>query len=346
MIKQTQKSGDQSENISAGRDVVKVGLSLEEARTVAIGVYNENIYKLVGIAQDIIESRVHDFTEKALNSIISENPENLVSLCDPDFQSAFYEAQKTYVKSGNESLEQNLLILLKDRSNKTNTDFHRIVLNESINTVSKLTDRQLNILSIVYFFDFAKMNIPINFDIFCHELEKIVLPLTSNIIVNRNDFLHFEYTGCGSRNQSRYNLLSLIIESYRGLFLKGVERRHQNDISYLEENNLIIPCINNPELIQINALSLANLNTKLEGLPFSENQKQAARNFFNNTHQIDLQEIKNRIISIKPFMLKVFDLYEQLELNQLFLTSIGISLAASNIERLSGVKTNLEKVLQ
>jgi hypothetical protein len=145
--KQIQKSGDSSLNIQA--EQINIGLSLEDVRTIAQDVYDANFYRLSGVAKEIAKDRAENILNKFLIELKDKNPEGFNMAQDPDFQSALFNVQKEYAKTGDDELGDILVDILIARTKETTRNIKQIVLNECIETAPKLTKNQYATLSII-----------------------------------------------------------------------------------------------------------------------------------------------------------------------------------------------------
>src|ERR1700733_3297255 len=157
---QEQSATEGSTAVQAGGDVTitHVGLSYSEAREMMLHVFQDNFYKLAGIARDTAKARAEEVTEKFLAKLQQENPAGLSKATAPDFQYAVYTVQKEYARSGDRDLGDLLVDLLVDRSKQQQRNILQLVLNESLATAPKLTDDQLAVLAVVFLFRYTKKN--------------------------------------------------------------------------------------------------------------------------------------------------------------------------------------------
>ncbi len=102
--KQSQKSGDSSQNIQAGRDITIDGLSYSETRQVAMDVYKANFLELRDEAAAIAYERAERFVESFLQKMAQEGQKEIPEGKNPDFQAAFYQAHKEYARTGDQDL--------------------------------------------------------------------------------------------------------------------------------------------------------------------------------------------------------------------------------------------------
>lgn len=85
-IKQSQRAGDHSRNLQA-QTINITGITVSEARQLALDVFKANALELAGIARDLFESRGREFVDRYLEELQRRRPEAISALQDPDMQS-------------------------------------------------------------------------------------------------------------------------------------------------------------------------------------------------------------------------------------------------------------------
>src|ERR1035441_3087326 len=63
-LKQTQEAGELSTAMQAGRDINITGITMTEARQIALDVFKANALELAGIARELFEARAQKFIEQ------------------------------------------------------------------------------------------------------------------------------------------------------------------------------------------------------------------------------------------------------------------------------------------
>ncbi len=146
--KRTQRSGDNSTNIQA--EIVQVGISYSEARTIAEDVYRQNALSLARDAADIAEARVSRLHDRFLEKLRTSKSEAPAELSSPDFQYALFEAQKAYAKVGGQESLEILTDLLVKRSSESGESTLQITLNESIQIVGRLNQQHIAAITLSF----------------------------------------------------------------------------------------------------------------------------------------------------------------------------------------------------
>lgn len=337
-MSQTQKTGDNCENLQVGNDInVYNGVSYSDARQIALDVFNANFIKLIGEARNVAEERANIITQSFLEKLMRENPAGLASAKDPDFQNSLFTAQKEFAKCGNSDMGGILVDLLIDRSRESSRDLKQIVLNEAIQTVAKLTENQIAILSVVFALKYT-VNHTINSLINLGDyLDKYVLPQMKLITDSQAAYEHLEYASCGIIQVTSVGLSKIWETYYTGLFLKGFELDEidKERLSYETQSKYIMQCLNDASKYQVNAISLENLNKGLTAESILENEAKYIIELFEK-NKMSSDEIKAKVIEIRPYMADLYSIWENSLMKNFQLTSVGKAIGHANLRRYLG----------
>ena len=334
--------GDNTTNIQAEKVDIVQGLTYEQTKQVAADVFKANFYELAGEASSIAKLRAEQITEDFLSKLQVENPKGFHKAEDPDFQYALFTVQREYARNGDEDLGGLLVDLLVDRSKQDKRDILQIVLNESLSIAPKLTTDQLSALAVAFLFKYSVNNNVRNHDSMGNYLDKHLAPFVIDIPTNSTSYQHLEYAGCGTVSMGEVSLEHIFATSYQGLFSQGFEisRIEKLDLSAENYSRFFIQCLNNPDKLQVNAISKDTLKKRLANSSVSENDKRKISSLFDTANMNDRQ-IKEKCIEIRPYMEQVFDSWSNSELKNFSLTSVGIAIGHANIKRIVGGFTNL-----
>ncbi len=346
--KQIQKSGDKSQLIQAGGDV-HVGITYEDARQIALDVFKDNFLKLKGEAIEVAKRRVIELVESFLNKLLKSNPTGLESAKDPDMQYVLFTAQREYARTGDKDLEDLLVDLLVERAGNTERALKQIVLNESISVAPKLLEKQFNVLSLILMIRYTyDANIK-SLEEFSKFLKELISPFIDGLTKDDSCYQHMEYASCGSIQTvenvllvSENNLESVFIRTFPGIFCEGIEKSHFRSLIEKEKSieDLIIPCLQNPELFQLNAF----FSDSLEKICSEKNYPKELLKLlkeFQKKFQMGNDEAKNYILGICPNISELFDVWKNSPMKNFTLTSVGITIANANIRRKTGNEFNL-----
>src|SRR5713226_5988119 len=104
MSKQSQNAGDNSTNVQAASITIHQGVTVSEARELALDVFRANFFELAGEAKEIARVRAEEITEDFLGRLQTEHVEGLQRSQEPDFQHALFTVQKEYARVGERDL--------------------------------------------------------------------------------------------------------------------------------------------------------------------------------------------------------------------------------------------------
>jgi|GEM_PF-2273212 len=222
-------AGSESTNYQA-KEMHIHGPSLESiielSKLTAQNVFNDNFIKLRGDAYEVAFDRANELLNDFLNKF-KENANSLTeNLKSPSMQASLYEAQQQYAKSGDDSLENILVKILVDRSSLTERSIHQIVLDESITVVSKMTQQQIDAITM----NFVLQDVSLSFNSinqlynYFSNMISLFLPENSSWGMNSSSLQYLEYTGClrFSETSVLTNLGNLFLRYYPHLFDKSL----------------------------------------------------------------------------------------------------------------------------
>lgn len=341
---QTQEVESGATAIQAGGDVIvkNIGLTYSEVREVVLDVFRANFFELSGKANEIARSRAEEITENFLSKLQRDNPSGLLKAEDPDFQSALFNVQKEHAKNGDKDLGDLLVDLLVDRSKQKQRDIMQIVLNESINTAPKLTESQLSALAVIFLFRYTQNSGVGNHQLFGEYLDRYIAAFADKVVKGIACYQHLEFSGCGSISMGERTLESLFGITYQGLFLKGFEEKEIIDrqISIGADGRFFTHCLNDTSKLQVRARCKDDLEEALKMHAITTDDQTKITALF-DVGKMSEQEIKEKCISIRPYMANVFEVWADSAMKNFTLTSVGIAIGHANIKRLAGEFANL-----
>lgn len=217
-----QKSGDNSTNLQASGDIIvnnntSVFYSIEELSRELLGsVFGELPEETKEKIKENQKSYFIVLSEN-LKKIVKDNSEVKKVLDSPDFQYISKKASISASRSSSSDLHKNLSLLIIQRVNFDNQDLKRIVYNEAISTIEKLTTDQLKILTLCFLLKKTKLNGLNNLDQFKQYLEQRIKPF---IDFKRTiaEFEHLDYARCASISIASHDIVGLFKENYPDIF--------------------------------------------------------------------------------------------------------------------------------
>lgn len=218
-----QKSGDDSTNLQAGRDiVVSAGnsIALYSIEEVAKQLMGSVFGELPDETKKQIEANQKSYFQalsENLGKIIKQNEELKKVVDTPDFQYISKTASISASRSSSAELHKNLSLLIIQRINNDSEDLKRIVYDETISTINKLTKDQLKILTLCFLLKRTKMNGLTNITQFNQYLEQRIKPFI-DFKKTSAEFEHLVYTGCASISIASHDINDLLKGNYLEIF--------------------------------------------------------------------------------------------------------------------------------
>jgi hypothetical protein len=331
--KQNIQSGDNSTNIQGQTITINAGLSYPEVKQVALDVFQSNFFKLSNEAALLATQRAEELTADFLEKLQERNAGAIESMKEPDMQYALLMAQKEYARSGDKDLSEVLVDILVERASIQERNLLQIVLNECVEIIPKLTNGQIDYLSLIFILRYTKKLHFDNLNDFVNYIESIGIFLKNNT-KESSSFQHLEYAGCGAIGVMDVKLEDQFRKNYSGLFSKGFTQQELDSVlnGVTIPSSLIMPCLNDNNLLQIGALYDKRIEDLLEGsnvgIELLNDIKQ-----LQNSKIMQPQEIKNVLIDLHPTFKELFDTWDNSHLKVMTLTSVGIAIGHANLRR-------------
>lgn len=339
--KKIAKAKGKSTAIVANGDV-NIGLSYDDAKNIAMDTFKANFISLAGDAKRLVDERVEEITEDILQRLKKQHQDVLTQAQDPNFIASIYEVQKGYAMTGDKDLEKILIEMLIERSKEKRRSTKQIVLSEAIKAVQKITTEQQDILSTVLLFREMYDKSLTDHKLLGAYWDKHVLPFLNSLTSNKTTYSHLEYAGCGSVKILQENFESILESSYGGLFNNGFNLDFfRTQIPKELDEIFLIDCLNDTSKKQVNALNIDKLNHSFQTLSISQSDRRTLERLFReNTMQPE--KIKQKTIAIRDYMATFIKVWNQSDLKQFKLTSVGTAIAHANIKLKIGNFANLD----
>ena len=221
MIKNKQEisAGDHSTNIQ-GSDVTvnQYGLKYSDIKDVAMDVFKSNFYDLGEKVEKLVNERAEEIINKYLKRLEEESPESIKNTEDPDVRFSIYEVQKSYARLGDKEISDLLVDILIQRTMNPDESFKKLVLNEAITVIPKLTTKQIDVLSLIYLVKYL-LFIP-EFKIPFNHYNSVIQPFLTRIDIPNNQMVyqHLQYSGCVSISIGSSDFETIMIHKFPHLF--------------------------------------------------------------------------------------------------------------------------------
>lgn len=223
----------------------------------------------------------------------------------------------------------------------------QILLNQSLQVVPKLSNEQIAILSIAFFFRFYYCK-PSNHKELSDFLERnLKFSMEKIDIRNSNSMLHLVSAGCGVINHgSALELNSSFRQRYKGLFNKGFEKEQVDKMTLPDKlkKKFIMPCINDNSKFQISALNNEDLERMFIENCIDDSYKKEITALY-DTAVMNFDEMKSKILEFSPFMNKIFTNWTGAQLIIFLPTNLGKIIGNAYLKQHGGWFDDLEKLI-
>jgi hypothetical protein len=273
--KMEQESGDNSNNVQVAGNVT-IGISATEARQIAIDVFKANFYEFSEKAAQKALERAEEITDNFIEQFYSKIPHLESRLQEPSVQSTMFNVQKEYAKTGDIDLKEQLLDLLIQRIDSEERSLKQIVLDEAITIIPKLTQDQINILSLVFSAAYLNHRDILNLPSLINHINNRLIKFYPNTVASYSFFTHLQFTGCCTilSQGSSYKPFEEIFKiNYKAFFIKGFTEDELNKEFELDKsklNPLLMRSIQNPIALQFNPLNDNVFKSEIERLNLAE----------------------------------------------------------------------------
>jgi hypothetical protein len=310
--------------------IVNVGLSYPEVKEVALDVFRDNFVKLKGDAFAVAMTRAEELTEQLLRAIQGLNPVIMRTLADPGAQRAVFRAQEEFACSGDPDLGDVLVDVLLARLQEPNRSFRRLVLDETLTTVAKLTNPQIATMSFVFYAGRVK-HIGLSFDealSFLHEAAVQHLVALGKMATSPIELRHLEYCGCLTSDPLAGSISSSYKENYPYLFTEGVNPHSvPSDVE-----QAFSPHPGRPGRLFIPVVDDDGLDAHLARFSLNDRQRDKVRSLLPQSPMSD-QAVMSLVARDNERLQQLFTIWQESGLGGVDLTSVGTAIAHANLRR-------------
>ncbi len=276
--------------------------------------------------------------KRLLPKLAIENPRGIETFVDPDIQYSLRAAQLTYARSGDPDVADVLVDLLVDRTRAVERNILQISLTEALEVAAKLTPDQYAALSLIWLMRYTMNSGITNRESLRSYITKNIAPLVPSIKTGIATFQHLEYAGCGNLGVSAVTLEQVFRSNYSGLFCKGFTEDQLSsafgETIPSEVRSLVIPCLNDSQLLQINMLNENDFKAKADVLGLDDIVRQKLRSL--NGVLFNDDELRSYLIESHEIMDTLFEMWSNSGLRQMTLTTVGVTIAHANCRRILG----------
>ena len=214
---QKQNAGDNSTNYQADEITINKGLTVDDALLIAENLFEKNFPLLQEKSIKIVNQRIAVFLKELKIEINKKlSPELIYKFSDPDIQYNLLKIQKKNARHGIPFLRHNLITLLIKRIENDDSDIKKIVINEAIDTIDKLTPNQIKILTLCFL---LRHTTNLTLKSLTDFNSKFLNMISFLEFKNRStDFQHIEYCSCGNMSIGSLSLKKIFENTYKNVF--------------------------------------------------------------------------------------------------------------------------------
>lgn len=314
--------------------------SNSEAKNLIEILFEQNFPKLREEAQKTAKENVEKFCQTFLSLAKSGlKPEDINKLSDPDFQVTLNTSLMQAGRKDEQELRENLSRLLIARLSNSDYNLRKIVYNEAIETIGKLTIDDMKIITLCFILRYTKQVDVKTFE----NLDKFLGNLSPFLDFNNTsaEFQHIVYANCGELDMiSDWTFINSILSSYPDL-MPLIVNSHLISLHGIPED------INSTLFTKITATdSRFNITTNLELenylqiVEMPESTTNAIRTAFNTA----TSKAKEDLMKLIPTYKNIYSVVRSVSdtnLKHLSLTSVGIAIGAMYWERISGAQVDI-----
>lgn len=346
-------TGDLSQVVSQpgsviGNQTIVNGLTVTETKVLVETILDlrfQGFQEFQEEGQRLFVERAKAFENNIIQQLSILKPEELSKFRDPDTQ---YILKQACLISGRKKSDEfrsilSDLVIKRIRSNGEDSDLMDIVYNESILTIGKLTDDQLKILAICYQLQYTRKTNLSSWEDLNSYFNTQIKPF-ADFKNTKSEFDHIVYSGCGTIASLRQSSIDNNLKvNYSLLFIKDLVFKSEIESFKIdkEDMNELFSQSKDSDLLYHQKFNIGDLNQYLK-------DKGVAKEIINKIQEVCIQHLDNddalrsKVIGRTDFGKEIFKLWDDSKIKSLSLTSVGIAIAASYLEKKVGVELDMK----
>ena len=237
-------------------------------------------------------------------------------------------------------LHKNLSSLITQRINNNDEDLKRIVYDEAISTIGKLTIDQLKIITLCYLLKYTSYGGIVSWETYKTYLDKHIKPFLGFKNTNA-EFQHIEYAGCGSIGIGSWDVINIHKQQYSFLFSNLTEKDQVDNLTLPDEIKKEIVVLDTKEdKYFIKFKNKTELEEYLKKKKIDDEITKKLVSIY-ESHIKNNDEVGKKIAEETDAGKELVELWEKSSLKHLSLTSVGIAIGASYFEQTTGEKIDI-----
>lgn len=322
---------------------VTIGItSITDAERLFELLFEKNFPKLKEEAQELAKESAEKYCKTFMyKAKMTLQPQEIERLADPDVQ---YMLTKSIVEAGRrdeDELRENLSYLMVERIKNSDHNLKRIVYNEAIETIGKLTKDSLKILTLCFILRYAHWTNMTSIEVLDKKIKDWVMPFI-DFKNTEAEFQHIVYAGCGELGIGSWNYINAIREHYWSL---SVTRISSDQLKIHKIPNEIINKLFDEDKEKTGFVFKVKTEEELEKFLKEKSLPDVTRNGIKSEFQRAKNSASNEIsklIEDYPSIQIAVKIVNDTTLKNLSLTSVGIVIAATYFDRIIGGKIPID----
>lgn len=314
-------------------------LSAESAVGLIMQLSSANLIQMQGQAREIVDKRFEELATQFVNAAQLRRPGALESLRDPDVQYALLTAQRDYARSGSPALGDTLVDLLVARCVESTGSLRAIVLNEAINTVGRLTNTQLDLLTCSWVTTWLRQSELASLEDLAEWLRANLVPFVLDAPTPAMAYNHLMYCGCIQIGVLSEELGRVWGRTYPGLFGRSLVGNAIPE-SLREVPGLFVSSADDPQLLRFGPLEVEAVEDVVQKAGVPDLAGLASALLLESVRSAD--EVEQMVIELVPELTDFARRWRETPLGGIRLSTVGIALSHANWTRVVGDPAGLE----
>ncbi|WP_409074271.1 LPO_1073/Vpar_1526 family protein [Micromonospora chalcea] len=335
-----QRGGDNSTLYQAS--VAHYGISYADAKEIALDVFQKNFLQLSEEAAEVAARRAEAATEAFFKQLQSKYPEAIAAAREPGFQRALFSVQLNAACSEDGAMDGLLVEVLVERANEIGKSLRRIVLDEALLTIPKITTAQMETLSLCFYLkQVAHSGFSHSHDSALealHQMLRICVAPFQDAAISLKELRHLQYAGCISISAGSSTVGETYARTYPGLFCNPINPHSVKDVL----RPAFIPHPEHRASLRIPVVKREDLDPYLEGKGMIEHRSDIESILSANSmpHNLVLDKLCEAGGAVETVLRK----WEADPRNMSYveLTSVGTAIGHANLVRATAFSTPLE----
>jgi hypothetical protein len=254
---------------------------------------------------------------------------------------AVYQAQRDFAVTGDKEMGNLLIDMLIERSKMKERDVLRIVTDESLKVIPKLTQAQINMLTVIFLVKYAVAYTVKDVDSLRSYLLEFFLPFIGSVTKDPGEYRHIAYCGCGTVGIATmavpdWSIEEMLLARFGGILTNGSlsSEMEKKFASKPHLNKYLKPFIDNPLKLQTIFVSKTELEEKLDN-DSTDIQDLHDMLWLYDRSLMETRQVTMFVQRINSKFINFINIWNNSDIKLTTLTSVGIAIAAANFQRLT-----------